>query len=153
MTPRTWRVLGALALIVCVGAGALAAPRTAEAATNWIVGRGGSKGGTGKAVVWSPPASVSAKCAGTITWNINISWSAVPHATSYTVTRHGSGSGTVGTVSAPTTSITDTQLSLIGIGSYYYTITATVGNWTSAASSNTGTVTLYTILFITYCSG
>lgn len=146
-----WRVLGALALTACLGAGSLAESQTAVAATSWLVGRTGPNGGAGRAVAWNPPTGVTASCAAPITWNINISWQRVPHAMSYTVTRHGSSGGTVGSTTG--TSLSDTQLSLLGVGSYYYTVTATLSNWTSLPSATTGTVTLYTVALITYCSG
>jgi hypothetical protein len=153
MTPRTWRVLGAVALTACLGAGYLAQPQAALAATSWLVGRGGLNGGAGKAdPLPAAPGNVNATCVSLVGWSIKVSWNAVPHASSYTVYRStsssSSGFSVYGTVGGGTTSYTDANFSVLT--SYWYRITATVGtNWTGPQSASTPQRSISVILVCT----
>ena len=140
MTPRTWRVLGALALTACVGAGVFAEPQAASAATNWIVGNGGTNGGAGRAQsLPSAPTGIDAECLSLVGWTINVTWSSVPHASGYTIYRStssaSSGFSVYATVNGNTTSYSDANFSILT--SYWYRVTVTVGaNWVSAQSAS-----------------
>lgn len=141
MTPRTWRVLGTLALTACLGAGTLAESQTALAATSWLVGRGGTNGGAGRAeTLPAAPGAVNATCVSLLGWSISVTWSQVPHASSYTIYRStsssSSGFSVYDTVGGGTTNYTDANFSVLT--SYWYRITATVGtNWTGPQSAST----------------
>jgi hypothetical protein len=141
MSPRIWRVLGALALAACLGAGGLAGPQAALAATNWLVGRDGTNGGAGRAEpLPAAPGGVNAACVSLLGWSIKVTWNSVPHASSYTIYRStssaSSGFAVYETVDGGTNSYTDANFSVLT--SYWYRVTATVGtNWTGPQSAST----------------
>jgi hypothetical protein len=126
---------------LCLGGAALAAPPIADAATNWTVVGGGAGGGTGQAEpLPAAPASPNAACVSIVGWTIKVTWSAVPHASTYTIYRStsssSSGFSVYDTVSGGTTSYSDSNFSVLS--SYWYRITATVGvNWTGPQSAST----------------
>lgn len=117
----------------------------ADAAANWTIPlAAASKAHAAAQTVPSPPASVTSTCS-LVALQVTVSWTAVAHASSYTV--YQSTTGASGTYSAVATGVVGTSwLSpILLLGTYYYEVTATVGsNWVSAKSSpsNGHTITL-----------
>jgi hypothetical protein len=130
-----------VALVLCLAAAALAAPPVADAATNWTVPPGGTRGGTGRAEpLPAAPGSPNAACVSLVGWTIRVTWNAVPHTSTYTIYRStsstSSGFSVYATVGGGTTSYSDSNFSVLT--SYWYRITATVGaNWTGPQSAST----------------
>ena len=128
----------ALVVAVTLLASCVVVAGRADAAANWIVGiAAGSRGQAGSDVL-SAPAGVTATCV-TGTRTVTVSWSAVPHAASYTV-QQSTTSATAGFSNAVTgvTATTWTTGTLSNGNSYWYCVVAVVGNWSSTVSATAG---------------
>ena len=120
----------------------------AWAATNWTVTLHAGSSGEGQSqTVPSAPTGVTAACiAPTTSKTIKVSWTAVSHATTYTV--YDSTTSATGTYSSIATGVTTTSWisGTFNAGTnYWFEVTVSVGsNWTSAKSSATGESTINT---------
>ncbi len=149
MAARCRHLLVGLMLTASALLGVLVRPEFAVAGTNWVVGRTGPNGGTGKAdTLPAAPGGVDAQCASPVGATIDVTWTAVPHATGYTVyrstTSSTSGFSSLVSVGGSTLSYSDTSLLAVAT-SYWYRVTASVGtNWVSpqSASSPKRTITI-----------
>jgi cellulose 1,4-beta-cellobiosidase len=130
-------------LLVTSGTGA------AWAATNWTVPLHTASSGEGHSqTVPSAPTGVTAACnAPTTSKTIKVSWTAVTHATTYTV--YDSTTSATGTYSSIATGVTTTSWTsgtLTAGTNYWFEVTASVGsNWTTAKSSATAESTINTL--------
>lgn len=121
----------------------------AWAATNWTVPlRTASSGESHSQTVPSAPSGVTAACAApTTAKTIKVSWSAVTHATAYTV--YDSTTSSTGTYTSIATGVTGTSWTsgtLTAGTNYWFEVTASVGsNWASAKSTATGESTINSI--------
>jgi endoglucanase len=125
----------------------------AWAVTNWTVTlHATSSGEAHSQTVPSAPTGVTAICnAPTSARTIKVSWTAVTHATTYTV--YDSTTSATGTYSAIATGVATTSWtsgSLSAGTNYWFEVTVSVGsNWTSAKSSASPESTINT--FSPYC--
>ena len=117
-----------------------------DAATNWVVHLAtGSSGESQSRAVPAAPTGVAAACAApTTSKTIRVTWSAVTHATTYSVydaTTSASGTYTLAASGVATTSWTSGTLT-VGTN-YWYEVTALIGtNWVSVKSSASGESTI-----------
>jgi hypothetical protein len=138
----------ALLVVLAVGAtlSVVFVSGSAWAATNWAVQLATGSNGEGHAqALPSAPASLAASCAApTISQTINVTWSAVAHATTYSVydaTTSASGTYTLAASGVTTTSWTSGTLA--SSTNYWFKVLAKVGsNWSSAKSAATGESTI-----------
>ena len=109
-------------------------------ATTWVVSlNSGSKGqGHSQAQPPAPSGTPTAVCVSSTTQTVRITWTAVTHATTYTVYDSTTGSsGTYNTLATGVTTNPYTTVSL-GAGTYYFKVAAVVGSgWTGVQSTNT----------------
>jgi cellulose 1,4-beta-cellobiosidase len=118
----------------------------AWAATSWIVTLHTASSGEGHSqTVPSAPTGVTAACnAPTTSKTIQVSWTAVTHATTYTV--YDSTTSSTGTYSSIATGVTTTSWTsgtLTAGTNYWFEVTVSVGsNWASAKSTATGESTI-----------
>jgi cellulose 1,4-beta-cellobiosidase len=130
-------------LVLVSGTGA------AWAATNWLVTLRTASSGEGHSqTVPSAPTGVSAACAApTTAKTIKVSWTAVTHATTYTVyDSTTSATGTYSSIAAGVTTTSWTSGTLTAGTNYWFEVTASVGsNWTSPRSSATGESTINSV--------
>lgn len=118
----------------------------AWAATNWIVTLHTASSGEGRSQASpSAPTGVAAACnAPTTAKTIKVTWTAVVHATTYTI--YDSTTSATGTYSAIATGVTTTSWTSSTLTSgtnYWFEVTASIGsNWTSAKSSASGESTI-----------
>ena len=123
----------------------LSAP-AAYAATNWLVGSAAGTHGEGQATVLpAAPASPAASCvAPTTSKTIKVTWSAVTHATTYSVYEATtSSSGTYTSVATGVSTTSWTSGTLTAGTNYWFEVLAVVGtNWSSSKSSATGESTI-----------
>jgi hypothetical protein len=137
--------LGGLLLVSSTGA--------AWAATNWTVTlHTASSAEAHSQTVPSAPTGATATCnAPTTAKTIKVSWTAVTHATTYTV--YDSTTSATGTYSSIATGVTTTSWtsgSLNTNTNYWFEVTVSIGsNWTSAKSSATAESTIN--LFSPFC--
>lgn len=134
MRRTTMSVLSVLTAIFLISA---ATPPLAWASA-WSTSVSGGSGGQSTAQpAPAAPAAPAATCVSSLGNTVTVTWTAVAHATSYTVlqaTTSASGPYTV-VATLATTSWTSGALAS---GSYWFQITATIGtNWTSPASTAT----------------
>lgn len=90
----------------------------------------------------SAPANPAAVCSG-LGLSITVSWSAVTHASTYTVSE--STTSSTGPYSAVASALTTTSWTggVLSAGNYWYEVTATVGTaWTNARSAATAQRTI-----------
>jgi hypothetical protein len=141
-TSVRWCVL-VLTLFGCLWWGAGNAWATG---TPWIVGLQSASAGEAAAQGLPPAPSASAVCSGLVLGSIVITWTAVTHATTYTV-YESTTSATSGfsAVASGVTGLTYTQGGLLG--NYWFEVTATIGsNWQGPNSSATTERTITAIL-------
>jgi len=124
-------------------------PSTVNAAWatgNWVVHAAAVSSGEAKAqALPSAPTGVSAACAApTTAKTIKISWSAVTHATNYSVyDSTTSATGTYGVIASGVTTTSWTSGSLSSGTNYWFEVATNVGsNWTSSKSAATGESTV-----------
>jgi hypothetical protein len=125
----------------------LGAEGSVEAAgTPWIVGLSAGSGGEAQALgLPAAPASATATCSRLVLGNIVVTWAAAPPAATYTVYK-STMSATTGcsVVASNVTGLTYTQSGL-GLGSYWFEVSGSVGtNWTgpNSAATTPRTITL-----------
>jgi hypothetical protein len=117
----------------------------AAGATSWIVVLHTNSAGEGHAqALPAAPASPAAACAApTTAKTIKVTWTAVTHATAYSVydsTTSATGTYTLVAGGIATNSYTTAALAT---GNYWFEVTASVGtNWAGAKSSATGESTI-----------
>jgi hypothetical protein len=102
----------------------------------WTVSlNGGSHGEAQSQVAPAAPTSPTAVCVSTSTRTVNVAWTAVAHASSYTLSDSTTGSGgTYNTLASGVTTNPYTTSSLSS-GTYYFKVTAVIGpSWTSGKS-------------------
>ena len=121
--------------------------------TNWTVMLHAVSSGEARSqTIPSGPTGVTASCnAPTLSRTIKVTWSAVTHATTYTV--YDSTTSATGTYSAIATGVTSaswTSGTLTAGTNYWFEVTASIGsNWTSTKSSTSVESTINT--FSPYC--
>jgi hypothetical protein len=141
----------ALLVVLAVGATLSVAfvSGSAWAATNWAVHLAtGSKGEGHAQALPSAPASPAASCAAPITsQTVKVTWTAVAHATTYSVyDATTSASGTYTLVASGVTTTSWTSGTLASSTNYWFEVLANVGsNWSSAKSAATGESTINSI--------
>ena len=124
----------------------LSGPGAAWAATSWLVPVQASSSAEGQSqAIPSAPIGPTAACAApTTAKTIQVSWSAVTHATNYTV--YDATTSATGTYSVAASGVTGTSWTsgtLHNNTNYWFEVTASVGsNWTSAGSSATAESTI-----------
>ncbi len=139
--------LGALLVVLVAGVAlnVLIASGGAWAATNWAVHLAtASKGEARAQTLPSAPGSPAAGCAApTTSGTIKVTWSAVTHATGYTIyDSTTSATGAYNQIGNSTTSPW-TSSTLTSGTNYWFEVVATIGsNWSSAKSSATGESTI-----------
>jgi len=138
--PLALALLLVAALVVLVGA------RAVDAATNWAVHVASTNSGEAHAqVLPAAPASPAASCAApTTSKTIKVTWSAVTHATTYSVFEATtSATGTYSSVATGVTTTSWTSGTLTAGTNYWFEVTALIGtNWTSVKSAATGESTI-----------
>jgi hypothetical protein len=134
MRRTTMSVLSALTAIFLIG---VAAPQLAWASAWFVSVTAGSRGQSTAQPAPAAPATPTATCVSSVGNTVSVTWTAVAHATSYTVlqaTASASGPYTVAATLSPTSW---TSGALAG-GNYWFQVKATIGtNWTSPASTAT----------------
>ncbi len=145
-TRRTLLVAAPIALVWLILASSTGA---AWAATSWTVTlQTASSAEAHSQTVPSAPTGVTATCnAPTLAKTIKVSWTAVTHATTYTV--YDSTTSATGTYSSIATGVTTTSWTsgtLTAGTNYWFEVTVSVGsNWTSTKSSATAESTINTL--------
>ncbi len=134
-------------VVVAVGALCLLSSAPAvEAASNWVVHVATTNSGEAHATVLpAAPTSVTAACAApTTSKTIKVTWSAVTHATTYSVFEATtSATGTYTSVATGVTTTSWTSGTLTAGTNYWFEVTALIGtNWTSVKSAATGESTI-----------
>lgn len=134
---RPFVVTVLLTAVLLVGAGT-------SWASSWVVKV--APGGSGEATALGAPAApsgVAAACTSSTMKTVNVTWSAVTHATSYSLyqsTTSASGTYSVAASGVAGTSWTSSKLAS---GNYWFEVAAFVGtNWLSVKSSATGESTI-----------
>lgn len=101
--------------------------------------KSGSKGqGHSQTQPPAPTGTPTAVCVSSSTPTVRITWTAVTHATTYTV--YDSTTGSSGTYNSLATGVTTNPYTTasLGAGTYYVKVAAVVGSgWTGIQSSNT----------------
>jgi len=145
---RSARFLALVFVLVCVAVVSLV-PWTvtaAWAAGNWVVhAAAGSSGEAHAQALPSAPTGVSAACAApTTAKTIKVSWSAVTHATNYSVyDSTTSATGTYTLVASGVATTSWTSAALTTGTNYWFEVTVNFGsNWASAKSGATGESTI-----------
>ena len=137
------RSLAVALVFAAVLIGLVMAPAV-DAASNWVVHVGSTNSGEGKAnVLPAAPASPAAACTSPASnKTIKVSWSAVTHATTYSVFQ--STTSSTGTYTSIATGVTATSwTSGTTAGNYWFKVEALVGsNWTSPQSAATAENTI-----------
>jgi fibronectin type 3 domain-containing protein len=124
----------------------LACAPAAYGATSWTVVLHAGSRGQAKAQAVPAAPTATATCS-LVALKITVTWTAVAHASSYTV--YQSSNGANGTYSVVASGLTGTSFTsaVLVLGTYYYEVTATVGsNWTTAHSAATAGHTITIIL-------
>ncbi len=147
MTPRARPLALALVLVGIALASPLPWTVTAAwASGNWVVHvAAGSKGEAHAQALPSAPTGVSAACsAPTTSKTVKVSWSAVTHATNYSVyDSTTSATGTYSLVASGVAATSWTSGTLTTGTNYWFEVTVNFGsNWASAKSSATGESTI-----------
>ncbi len=130
-------VLAAIVSVVLMAA-------TPASSSTWTVGL--KTGSAGEAVAQPAPVApsgASASCYSTTQQKITVTWTAVTHATSYTIL--DSTTSAAGTYTATATGQTGTTWTSATLGSanYWFKVEAYVGsNWVSTTSTATGETTI-----------
>jgi hypothetical protein len=107
------------------------------AATNWTIGLvAGSKGeSTSQAVPAAPTATATCSL---VALQITVNWTAVTHATSYTVWQSTTGANGTYSVAASGVTATTWTSPILVLGTYFYEVSANIGsNWVTARSAAT----------------
>jgi hypothetical protein len=143
-TVLSWlvRTVTITASILLAGWAVTDATHTALAAPAWTVSAAAGASGQATSQQLSAPPAVTASCT-LLTTPITVSWTAVAHASTYTVYQStGAGSYTqVGTVSAPTTTWSYSPPPVLQTYSFEVAVTLS-GTWTSPPSSPTLLITV-----------
>jgi len=118
----------------------------AWAATNWLVHlASASKGEAAAQTLPAAPASPAASCSSPLsTMTIKVTWSAVTHATTYSVyDSTTSATGTYSLVASGVATTSWTSGTLTSGTNYWFKVVAVVGsNWSSSKSSATAESTI-----------
>jgi hypothetical protein len=118
------------------------APYSADAATSWVVHISAGSKGKAAAQAFPAPTNVSASC-GLLT--ATVTWTAVSHASTYSVFQNGVQVAT-NVVGTSWTSVA------LGLGSYSYTVKAFVGtNWVSPTSAASNTINIILVSLVLTC--
>jgi hypothetical protein len=134
MRRTTLSVLSALTAIVLIG---VATPQLAWASAWSTSAAAGSRGQSTAQPAPAAPATPTATCVSSLGNTVNVSWTAVAHATSYTVLQATASAAGPYTVVA-TLAATSWTSGALASGSYWFQVTAKIGtNWTSPASTAT----------------
>jgi hypothetical protein len=140
------RTLLVAAPIALVGLFLASGTGAAWAATNWLVTLHASSSGEGHSqTVPSAPTGVTATCASpTTAKTIKVSWTAVTHATTYTVyDSTTSATGTYSSVASGVATTSWTSGTLTAGTHYWFEVTVSIGsNWSSAKSTATAESTI-----------
>ncbi len=140
--------LGRLLVVLVVGTALsiACASGPAWAATNWVDHLAtGSKGEAQAQALPAAPASPAAACAApTTSKTIKVTWSAVAHATAYSVYESTtSATGTYSLVASGVATTSWTSGTLTSGTNYWFEVVAVVGsNWSSSKSSATAESTI-----------
>jgi hypothetical protein len=115
-------------------------------ASNWSVVLETGSRGEAESMTASPPASVAASCVSPSGYTIDISWSAVTHASSYTVYQSKTTSSSPGTYTSAKTGVTGTSWTTgtlaTGYNYWYEVVSVYSTPWTSAKSTASGETTI-----------
>jgi hypothetical protein len=136
--------LGILLVVLAVGAllSVVCASGSAWAGTNWIVHLAtGSQGDAHAQALPAAPAGPAASCNAPVTAKtIKVTWSAVSHATTYSVyDSTTSASGTYTLIASGVATTSWTSGALTSGTRYWFEVVANVGsNWSSVKSAATG---------------
>ncbi len=127
-------VLGATLLCFCSPAWA----------TSWTVGLvSGSSGGAQAQPTPSPPATPAAVCTKKNGSTVDVTWTGVANASTYTVSVSTTSAGTGYTVAANGITTTSWRSASLATGTYWYEVAAVVGNnWASVNSTPTAQTTI-----------
>jgi hypothetical protein len=135
------RFFGYRITLVAVACGVLLAWSGAAAwASSWgEMLKSGSKGEARATTVPAVPAGVAAVCTSSSAKTVQVSWTAVAKATSYTIyDATTSATGTYASMASGVTTASWTSASLTA-GNYWFEVVALVGtNWVSAKSTASG---------------
>lgn len=125
-------------LTVALLAGSALSPGPASASTAWVVSlMAGGRGQAGAAAAPGQPTTTAASCPSPFGTTIKLTWTAVAHATGYTVYQATAAAAGPYTQVASASGTTWTSGSL-GSGHYWYQVKALVGTaWVSASSATT----------------
>jgi hypothetical protein len=113
-------------------------------ASSWVIAlRSGSAAEGQSTVLPAAPGSPAAACSSSTSNTIKVTWSAVTHASSYSV--YQATSAATGPYSLAASGIATTSWTSAGLasGNYWYEVTASEGsNWQGAKSAATGESTV-----------
>jgi cellulose 1,4-beta-cellobiosidase len=144
---RRGALLAVVLTATTLSAASLQASPAAWAATNWVVHvTTGSKGEAQALALPAAPTGVTATCTSPTSNTVKVSWSAVTHATTYTVYDSTTGSGgTYNSVASGVTTTTWTS-SALATGTYYFKVAAVTGStgstWVGTKSTFAGPRTI-----------
>ena len=123
--------------LLAVLAAVLTSAASAASATSWSVVSSGARGKAGSAVQPAATSTPTATCVSPTGSKVTVAWSAVSHATTYTVYQATASAGTYASA-ATVSSATWTSGTLTSGSTYYWKVVTNVGtNWASARSSAT----------------
>jgi hypothetical protein len=138
--------LGTLLVVLVVGIALTlaSASGTAWAATSWVVHETTGTGEAHAQALPAAPASPAATCAApTTAKTVKVTWTAVTHATGYTIyDSTTSATGTYASIGTATTSPWTSGALTVGTN-YWFEVVANIGsNWSSVKSSATSESTI-----------
>jgi cellulose 1,4-beta-cellobiosidase len=142
---------GTLLVVLVVGTALslISFTKTAWATTNWVAHlAAGSKGAGHAQALPSAPTSPAASCnAPTTSKTIKVTWSAVTHATTYSVyDSTTTAGGTYSLIASGVATASWTSGTLTSGTHYWFEVVANIGNnWSSVKSAATGSTTINTL--------
>ena len=112
--------------------------------SNWIPTlHTGSSGEAKSTAAPGAPTGVSATCTSSSAKTVKVAWSAVTHATSYTVSQSSTSATSGYSVVATGVTARNWTTGSLSTGKYWYAVAATVGtHWASVHSSGVGSRTI-----------
>jgi len=122
--------IGAAAALACV-----LGPEVPADATSWTIGLAAGSAGQAQAATLPAPATMTASCIAGNQNKVNITWTVVAHATSYTISDSTTSAG--GAYSTLASGVGGTSWNSPGLAAnnYWFEVTAQDNNWVGIASA------------------
>ncbi len=123
-----------VAIVLTVGLVATSGP--VAASTKWAISLAAGSHGEAHATSLGTPTGTAGACVSPTGATIKVTWSAPAHATSYTVYDSTTSSSSGFAIVAASVAGTSWTSGTLAAATYWFKVTAHVGNWTSAQSAS-----------------